>query len=610
MSPRLRLTLTLATLAACGDSTSTSTASAGGTSMTTGPTSSGTTAEPPTTGATTMSSETGGASQGDTGTTGTATGTTGPVEPTGTGTTAACACVPGEILGCADNDLSVCADDCQGPAAQPCPDPGTVCVDGACIGPLECDPGIVVCEGDATKLCNADGAFDPAVPCPQGQTCSNGTCLSACELAIVQPSSIGCSFFANRMDNYDNTNIDSLVVGNTSKTQAATVQLYFTPNGGAEQPQGAPVQVPAGGTFTFMLTNNPLNKVSAVRKGGTYRVQSDIPIIAYQHSPIGAVATNDASMLLPEHALRQNYVIASYKDWLSTIGDIQPSYFNVIAAQNDTTVTWTPQQGTVAGDGVPGVGPGQTGMAKLSRGDLLQVRAQSGGDVSGTVVSADKPIWVVGAVTCVNVPSGVTFCDHVEEQMLPLDYWGKTYVGAHSPLRGFEQHHWRVYGGEDGVVVSTVPPQPGTPMMLGKGQWKDLVVPNGTSFMFQGTGPFLPVQYLEGTDGGASTGDPAMYQMIPVEQFLDRYAFVTGTGYAQDYAQVIRVKGGADVLIDGQLVTGYYAVGDYEVSDWLIQPGAHLAESEQPFGILQIGYTGVTSYAYPGGMQLEEINPQ
>jgi hypothetical protein len=608
---RLRLsTLGLTLLAtACGDSSTTSasasaTSTAGDTSSTGTPTT-GTTAEPTST--TSMSSETGGGTQGETGSTGTtgAVGSTGPV-----GTTAACTCTPGDVLGCDGGDLSVCADDCQTAAPQPCPNPGEACQGGACVMPAICTPGAVECEGDAVKTCNDQGDFDPPVACPQGQTCSAGKCLSACEQVLLQPSSVGCSFFANRMDNYDNSSVDSLVVGNTSKMQVASVQLYFTPNGGVEQPEGAAIKVQPGGTYTFMLSNQPLNKVSAVRKGGTYRVQSDIPIIAYQHSPIGAIATNDASMLLPEHALRQNYVIASYTDWLSTVGDNQPSYFNVIAAENDTTVSWTPQKPTLAGNGVPAVGAGQTGMVKISRGDLLQVRAPGGGDVSGTIVSADKPIWVVGAVTCVNVPSGVTYCDHVEEQMLPLDYWGKTYVGAHSPLRGGEQHHWRVYGGEDGVVVSTVPAQPGTPMTLNKGQWKDLVVPTGTSFMFEGTGPFLPVQYLEGTDGGAGTGDPAMYQMIPVEQFLDRYAFVTGQGYSQDYAQVIRLKGGADVLVDGKVVTGYYTVGAYEVSDWLIQPGAHLAESDQPFGILQIGYTDVTSYAYPGGMQLEIINPQ
>jgi hypothetical protein len=100
-----------------------------------------------------------------------------------------------------------------------------------------------------------------------------------------------------------------------------------------------------------------------------------------------------------------------------------------------------------------------------------------------------------------------------------------------------------------------------------------------------------------------------MYQMVPVEQFLPRYVFVTGTGYTQNYVQVIRVAGGAEVEVDGITVDGYESFGGYEVSDWLISEGAHSAASEQPFGIVQVGYTGVTSYAYPGGLALGYINP-
>jgi hypothetical protein len=411
------------------------------------------------------------------------------------------------------------------------------------------------------------------------------------------------------MDNFNDNQQDSIIVGNTHPSKSAQVQLYFVPNGtNVEQPQGGPINVAPGMTYTFQTNNAALDKVSALRKGGVYRVSSNIPIIAYLHSPLGAQATNDASMLLPEYALRQNYIIASWKDTWNQY----PSYFNVIALQDGTTVKWTTPQGTMAGNGVPAVAANQTGQVAMNRFDTLQVRGpQAGSDVSGTIVESDKPIWVVGAVECVNVPTNaVTFCDHIEEQMLPLDYWGKTYVGAHSPDRGNEKHYWRVFGGEDGTTVSTNPVQPGTPFVVNKGQYKDLVVPNNTSFIFTGDKPFLPVQYLESQDGGAGTGDPAMYQMIPVEQFLDRYAFATGTGYSADYVQVIRQAGGADVKVDNVSVNGYYTVGGYEVADWKISPGGHLAESTQPFGIVSVGYTGVTSYAYPGGMKLQIINPQ
>ena len=555
------------------------------------------------------------------------TGTSDPTATTGTGTTGtgstggsstgvvetssssgvACLCTPGELGGCDNKQQLVCADDCLSFQPVPC-DPGETCKVDVCVA-LFCQPGEKVCEGaGATKTCNGDGeAYDPPVNCADTEACEVGACTSLCLLAEATPSSVGCSFLAQRMDNYSNGTNDSMIVGNVSKTKPASVQFYFTPNGtNVEAPQGAPVIVAPGKTTTFTLSNAPFNKVSGLRKGGSYRVQASIPVVAYQHSPIGAQATNDASMLLPEHALKKDHIVASYKDGLGAY----PSYFSVIASADNTTVSWTPTQNTLAGAGVPAVNANATGQVVMNRFDTMEVRAPNGGDLSGAFVSGDKPIWVVGAVNCVNVPTGVTYCDHIEEQMLPLDYWGKKYVGAHSPKRGTEKHYWRVYGGENGTVVTTNPVQPGTPLNLNKGQWVELAIANNTSFIFESDKPFLPVQYLAGTNGGAGTGDPAMYQMIPVEQFLDSYAFVTGTGYTQHYAQIIRLKGGADVKIDGNVVGGYYAVAEYEVADVKISEGSHFAESDSPFGILNIGYTDVTSYAYPGGLKLAVINPQ
>ncbi|HLT35688.1 MAG TPA: IgGFc-binding protein, partial [Enhygromyxa sp.] len=404
---------------------------------------------------------------------------------------------------------------------------------------------------------------------------------------------------ANKMQNFIEEPT-SLVVGNTSDTDVANVEVYYL-SGGGEQLVAGPVAVPPGGTFEYVM-NMPAQPgdVSVHRVGGTFRVASDEPIVAYQHSPISAVAHNDSSMLIPDHALQQNYIVAAYHKNVSG-----PSYFNVIALDDNTTVTWEPQQATAAGTGVPAVAAGGMGQVIMNAGDMLQVISQV--DVSGTIVSSDKPTWVVGAVTCVNVPSGVTYCDHIEELMLPLDYWGTEYVAAHAPQRGNEDYYWRVYSGADAVTITTDPPQPSTPVVLDRGEFIEFYTKQ--SFIITGDGPFLPVQYLEGQDGGAGTGDPASYQMVPTEQFLPRYVFVTGSGYNLNYVQVTRPLGGAEVLVDGIQVSGWYPVGNFEVADVSIQPGAHVAESDDPFGVTQVGYTAVTSYAYPGGMRLAAINP-
>lgn len=424
---------------------------------------------------------------------------------------------------------------------------------------------------------------------------------TTCTQAEMTQSTVGCSFHANKMQNFVEEPT-SIVVGNVSTTEDVTIQLYFTPLGGVEMPDGAPVTIAPLSTHEFVLSKPPEpGDVSILRDGGTFRVESDLPIVAYQHSPISAVAHNDSSMLIPDHALGKFHIVASWA------GNIDPSMFQVIAVNDGTTVTWWPPSGSAAGTGVPAVAPGGSGMVSMGAGDLLQVRANGSGDLSGTVLETSAPVWAVGSSPCVNVPSGVTFCDHIEEQLIPLEYWGTTYVGAHAPTRGNERYWWRIYSAEDGVTVTTTPPQPGTPVTLNRGEFHEFSTQE--SFLVEADGPIMPVQYLEGQDGGAGTGDPASYQMVPVEQFLPRYVFVTGTGYSEHYVQVIRPADGADVEVDGVVVTGYQTVGGFEVADWPITEGSHAAVSTEPFGITVVGYTTVTSYAYPGGLALGFINP-
>lgn len=617
--------LVLLTPLACGDSGNDPTA--GTTGVTANPTQ---TTMDPTSGSGTPTtagpggSESGGASdsegaQTSTGASTTAmTATTGPTQTTGpvtasdtgettigtTGTTGPnCACDPGATDGCADGQILVCTDDCLGFEAMPCP-MGQSCVGDACTA-LLCNPGQKVCEDiDSEKVCNGQGdGFDPPVQCGEFEECVFGQgCTDVCEIIKTNPSSVGCVFRANKMQNFIEEPT-AVTVGNVSKTLTATVTMYYFMNG-AEVAVGAPKQVMPGKSAQFDLTMPAQpGAVSVLRPDSTFKIVSNVPVVAYQHSPIVALAHNDSSMLLPDHAQQKNYFIAAFTP--SVNGN--PAYFNVIGLKDGTTVSWVSPVATQAGNGVPAVPANQMGQVVIGDYDLLQVSSGQS-DLSGTIVTLSEPGWVAGAVQCVNVPTDITFCDHIEEQMIPIEYWGLKYVGAHAPKRGSERYWWRVYASVDNTTVTTEPLEPGFPKVINKGQFYEFNTKN--SFIFSGDKPFMPVQYLEGQDGGAGTGDPASYQMVPTEQFLDRYVFVTGIGYNPNYVQVVRPAGAADVKVDGVTVNGYYAVGAYEVADWKINEGSHLAESDAPFGIYQVGYTGVTSYAYPGGLRLKVINPQ
>jgi hypothetical protein len=467
-------------------------------------------------------------------------------------------------------------------------------------------------DGDGDPSCDGDGdgdgepgdgdgeaKFDLGALPDTGTGPVLPTIPETCDQALMVESTVGCAFRGNKMQNFIEEP-SSLVLGNVSDENIATINIYFK-NGGNEQLVAGPEAILPGGTFEYVM-NMPGEPggVSVLRSGGTFKVVSDRPIVAYQHSPIMAEAHNDSSMLIPDHAQGQNYIVATYTHNVSG-----PPYFNVIGIHDNTIVNWQPPQATNAGNGVPAVSAFATGEAMINDYDMLQVVTPN--DMSGTIITTSEPAWVVAAMPCVNVPSNVTFCDHIEEQLLPLEYWGMEYVAAHAPQRGGESYYWRVFSGADAVTITTDPPQPMTPVVLDRGEWIEFSTQD--SFMITADGPFMPVQYLEGQDGGAGTGDPASYQMVPTEQYLPRYVFVTGAGYDLNYVQVTRPLGGADVLVDGVVVQNYYGVGGFEVADHPVGSGAHVAESDDPFGVTQVGYTDVTSYAYPGGLSLKQINP-
>src|SRR5690606_23441630 len=91
--------------------------------------------------------------------------------------------------------------------------------------------------------------------------------------------------------------------------------------------------------------------------------------------------------------------------------------------------------------------------------------------------------------------------DHIQEVNIPLAYWGKTYVGAHAPVRATESHFWRIFAGEDNTTITVTPAQPNTPIQLAKrGDWVELELENGVSVVFEGDKPFMPVQFTARRD--------------------------------------------------------------------------------------------------------------
>jgi hypothetical protein len=528
--------------------------------------------------------------------------------------------------------------------------------------PIICDPGETRCpeiNGTVLETCAPTGLEWEPSDCTLYQVCNPcfgetaedcvAACVGPCEQLSDQPSSEGCSFYATSMyqagQTTENTE-DAIVVGNPHPELSAIVKRYFVPEGSNIEEFVEDVTLLPGASEVFILPKELTDYdeiTSEYRSGLVHHIVSDLPIVAYLHSPYEGTSSNGSSLLLPEHIMTGNYVIYGGTPYTD------PSYFSLIALENETTVRWRPTANT-AGDELPlpFVMGGEEGEQLLNRFDNIRIDSSSKDgqpkceqDLSGTVIEADKPVWVVSAVRGSRIPlcanAQIEGCptqisnaclsgsDFLQEQNLPLEYWGREYVGAHSPVRGTERHYWRIYAGDDNVTVTVTPEELGItiPMLLSRGDYADIDVPTGTNLVFNGDAPFMPVQSLAGHWVSNSIGSPAMVQMVPTAQFLNRYVFVTAHLYDLDYVQVIREAGTADVTIRdvlgvSTLVTGWETVGDWEVANMQIIEGSYEISGEDYFGIVQYGYTILpdpaaptldpsSGYAYPGGMKAEII---
>ncbi|HQK16514.1 MAG TPA: IgGFc-binding protein, partial [Polyangiaceae bacterium] len=352
---------------------------------------------------------------------------------------------------------------------------------------------------------------------------------------------------------------------------------------------------------------------------GAYRLRSTQPVTVYQFNPLEYMVSgygsysNDASLLIPVTAWGTRYMVASRNTWQYS-GFWLPGFYSVVASEDGTTVNLVPS--ATGNDILPGAGltSGQ-GTVVLNQGDVLQVLSGTSPshDLTGTIVEADKPIQVIGGHACTYVPSTVPACDHLEESMFPINTLASEYIVTPPSLPTLAQpkaFFVRVIAAEPGVSA-TFEPAVSAPITLNNlGDYVEIDA--NQPFRIQATGRILVSQYMKGQNAGGNSGDPAMALAVTSSQFRQSYLFHSPVNYEHNYVNII-APDGAQVTLDGAPVTGFVPVGTTGYSDARLKlptsgNGNHHLEADQRVGITVYGYGQYTSYWYPGGLNLTELN--
>lgn len=578
-------------------------------------------------------------------------------------------CATGEVV-CEGTTKKVCDGKGGFSATMVCPQ---ACADG--LGCVACVPGTGSCMGATASTCKADGSGYDTTVCDAdlGLKCDAGKCGGACSKSTLERSYIGCEYFPTVSSNgqlYSGFHF-AIAVANTT-TAPANVKVF---KGTAV---AAMVTVMPGQLQTITLPWVPELKNdymgdaaglgSVLAKAAAYHVKSDQPVTVYQFNPlefeIAPTAacpdqagtgkcnsfTNDASLLLPVNALGNAYIGASSAALSTQSGAGIPGFLSIVATADKTTVTVKSSAKVRAGNGVKAMNAGDTQVFTMDTGDVVQLLtgqpgsneltncqpAGGGGpivcvvpksyDLTGTSVTSDKPVEVLGGHDCTYLPFNKPACDHIEESIFPLNALGKDVLvtapqsvsGAAKNDGSADKHFVRVISAADGNAITLDPLPPGASNgTLNKGQYADVPITN-LDIEVKGTGPLLVAQYMLGGDqvdpGNSGTpnskGDPSLSLAVPSAQFRTSYTFLAPASYSFSFVNIV-LPMGETVTLDGQPVTSPAPTpigsSGFGVIRKAIAGTPHTMTGSKPFGIVVYGYGSYTSYMYPGGLNLSVL---
>jgi hypothetical protein len=613
-------------------------------------------------------------------------------------------CDPGQqrCLNPGEPFIQICNDDGQW-AVEPCEDNG-VCIGDRCLpDPNTCQQGQRDCAApDQPIECHPGQGWVPLDACANDEVCQDGACVSrACAQAGATRSYLGCDYFATElpnsaMDPSGGTTPEApvgVVIANPSTDHPVHlraigpdgqpahlvasqlihipvipgVQINERPRTVASEVRDAqghvtapnlaqanPVEIPPGGTATFLLPHiGQMPYDSGVRRTG-FRFRTDGPVAAYQFGPYccNYSFSNDASLLFPTTALGTSYRFLGVPSWVNP-GDLSntasPGAIAIVGTADATDVSITlPHGANIARDTTRRLRVnGNQVSATIGTGEVLLIQSgspagfgQAPPDLSGADISSTQPVAVFSTHMCSFYPWDQDACDHLEEQLFPTGTWGTTFslvppVRRNAGRESTEHIYWKIIAERPGTQVHLslpyaqldpqAPGYPGVPdcrSMLG--QDGQTITLNGAGYcefgtrapvQIQGDGRLMVMGLISGQSStglnypGAHAGDPSIYLVPPDLQYRDDYAFLAPDTYANVYLTVV-ADADTQLLLDGApvpLMDAAGVPGGARVFKHVsITAGPHRVTGSKPFGILVFAFDDWVSYAFTGGLNLQK----
>jgi gliding motility-associated-like protein len=313
-------------------------------------------------------------------------------------------------------------------------------------------------------------------------------------------------------------------------------------------------------------------------------------------------ASTDATYIIPSQFLKTDYLVISYKG-IAT----RPSDALIVSTTDNTQIEIIPSVPTKNG-----VLAGQIINITLNEGETFLLRSYDGFDLTGTRIKGKEhchPFAVFGGTVSAFIPEGCWYADHLFEQMLPLEYWGKEYVLAPLPKSTYT---YRIIAAEDNTTVRINESQT---IQLNSGKYITFNSVSNANYITS-SAPVMVAQYLESGEC-SKIGDPALALLTPFDKPYKNISFSTShikNTRIKDHYLTIVGKSMAPIKLNGINLTfprTYIpdSPGLYYFT-LTIDHGAHYLESDESFVAYVAGVGEYESYFYMAGYSGQVFNPE
>ena len=316
--------------------------------------------------------------------------------------------------------------------------------------------------------------------------------------------------------------------------------------------------------------------------------------------------TTDAFLALPCNRLpieEYEYYAVTY-----STGSLAQQSAILIVACEDNTIVNIEQSTTIT----------------LNRLQTYLVRSPN--DLTGRT-TANKPVAFFSNHECVNVPIGVSACDHLTEQIPPTSTWGRVFLAA-SLLGRRSGELFRIVAAQTPTnltVNCTTFLQPVTYSLTAALNWQEFEITPSSFCSITSTAPILVAQFSLGSVRdmiGNNIGDPSIMMLPPVEQFSNNYVFNVLPTFVLNYITVyvapeyfqpdrifvdstsLEASPWSQIYCSGSITCGYITRVN------LATAGEHRLyhlDQDARVGVSAYGFNPSNSYGYPGGLKLTPV---